>query len=144
MKSFDAVDIGFENGEYVIIPARYFHTCTLRGMDVKVFCTGTHILQLSYMRYIRLELDAAVNAVAHRLKGRLWDLQEKKVGWRLLERIRTQNDIVSLTLRNGKEEGETYWAVWPDNGADIGISNKFQHTKYRKNGNLQITICQRR
>ena len=52
VKSFDAVDIGFENGEYVIIPARYFHTCTLRGMDVKVFCTGTHILQLSYMRYI--------------------------------------------------------------------------------------------
>ena len=78
MKSFDAVDIGFENGEYVIIPARYFHTCMLRGMNVKVFCTGNHVLQLSYMRYNRLELDAAVNAVAHRLKGRGYGTCRKK------------------------------------------------------------------
>lgn len=56
------------------------------------------------MRYIRLELGAAVDAAAHRLDGLLWGVREKKAGWRLPERIRTRNDIVPLSLRSNKGE----------------------------------------
>ena len=142
MKKAEMVSFCFENCESVEIPVRWFHRFRISGIHEEIKKRLGNIKKITYADFCEMELDWDTEKEMHRFGDLLLGVREHRRKWRVRQIMRTQCDLVAISVKYEDGTGETYYLPWtPLDPAET--RNALQSAFYTENGNLRIRIQKR-
>ena len=136
-KNIRAVEITFENLDYVEIPIAYFASFSIKGSLAPEEQSGCNsVLRKNRAEFVAFELLRSVDTVLPDLEQDLF--YDPLVDFSLLSRILERRDITEVILHNTEGTAEYYYIPWED--AEDEYHNKLQYAHINNNGNLSVTI----
>ena len=136
-KRIKAVEITFENIDWIIIPAGYFEKIQLDDICDEFWfhdknCTSMRMVAKRVMFELKKEADWHANTFDNDMYG--IDTEEET----LFERLQRQ-DITRIELLFAERASELYDVVWDDEDDDE-YQNRNQSACLNENGNLHVVI----
>ena len=136
-KVIKAIELTFENLDWIEIPAEYFGIFSIRAIHTtveRVACNA--ILQRSYCDYVEFELLRSIEEVFPTLQEDIF--YDPIAGPGFLDRVAERKDLTHITLRYTDGNEEQYAVPWKD-GKNTHY-NQLQKTLHLDTQALSIAI----